>query len=182
MAIREHAAAGLPFLFLMPPRRKKRVDELPSPVKTTTVSVKKSAPPRYFMQRLSDGTERAVRFRSKTDGCRDQALADFFGSGPELDLRSNIRTMDSLLAEVMEELNMEESLAPEILASAWRKAAGSALVNLSELVSVAAGTACIRVGHPTVRYELTRLKTRIIAALNEELGAGSVRFVRFISR
>ena len=134
------------------------------------------------MQRLGDGSERAVRFRSRTDGCRDQALADFFGSGPELDLRSNVRSMDSLLAEVMQDMNLEESLAPEILADAWKKTAGNALSSLSELVSVVNGSACIRVGHPTVRYELNRLKTRIIAALNAELGEGSVRFVRFISR
>lgn len=166
----------------MPPRRKKKADELSPSVTASSVSLKGNRPPRFFMQRLSDGTERAVRFRSRTDGCRDQALADFFGSGPELDSRSNIRTMDSLLAEVMDEMHLEENLAPEILASAWQKAAGNALVKLSELVSVASGTACIRVGHPTVRYELTRLKTSIVKALNEELGAGSVRFVRFISR
>lgn len=165
----------------MPPRRKKTAD-IPPPVTETSARVHRTSPPRFFMQRLTDGSERAVRFRSRTDGCRDQALADFFGSGPELDLRSNVRSMDSLLAEVTQGMQLEESLAPEILAAAWKKAAGNALFTLSELVSVASGTACIRVGHPTVRYELTRLKTRIIAALNAELGEGSVRFVRFISR
>lgn len=168
------------FSELMPPRRKKKADNS-SPVETVS-PVKRNRPPRFFMQRLGDGAERAVRYRSRPDGCRDQALADFFGSGPELDLRSNVRTMDSLLAEVMQDMNLEDSLAPEILADAWKKAAGNALFSMSELLSVADGIACIRVGHPTVRYELTRLKVRIIAALNSELGDGSVRFVRFISR
>ncbi len=137
---------------------------------------------RFYMQRLSDGGERAVRFRSRSDGCRDQALADFFGSGPELDTKANMRTMDSLLAEVLESLAPAESLAPEILTEAWLAAAGNALAALSELVSVNSGTACIRVGHPAVRYELTRLKSRIITALNAQLGNGSVRFIRFLSR
>ena len=165
----------------MPPRRKKKVDT-PLPVVDAASPVMHKRPPRFFMQRLGDGAERAVRFRSRSDGCRDQALADFFGSGPELDLRSNVRTMDSLLAEVMQDLNLEESLAPEILADAWQKSVGNALFSMSELLSVSGGTACIRVGHPTVRYELTRLKVNIVAALNSVLGEGSVRFVRFISR
>lgn len=141
-----------------------------------------SGRPRYYLQRLAGGGERAVRYRARSEGCRDQALADFFGAGPDLNVRANVRSMDSLLAEVMESLQLEESLAPEILANAWKKTAGNAISSLSELVSVASGTACIRVGHPAVRYELTRLKPRIIAALNRELGTGSVRFVRFVSR
>ncbi len=144
--------------------------------------MQRHSPSRFYMQRLSDGCERAVRFRSRADGCRDQALADFFGSGPELDTKANMRTMDSLLAEVLESLTPEESLAPEILKEAWSQAAGNALAALSELVSVNSGTACIRVGHPAVRYELTRLKTRLISVLNEQLGSGSVRYVRFLSR
>lgn len=165
----------------MPPGRKRKKD-IPPQVTEVNTPTSRNVIPRFYMQRLSDGGERAVRFRSRADGCRDQALADFFGSGPELNVRDNMRTMDSLLAEVLKTLGPEESLAPEILAETWQKAAGNALSSLSELVSVAEGTACIRVGHPAVRYELTRLKSRIISVLNEQLGSGSVRFVRFLSR
>lgn len=164
----------------MPPGRKKK--EVPPPVTEVSTPIQRSAPPRFYMQRLPDGSERAVRFRSKADGWRDQTLADFFGTAPEADVCDNMRTMDSLLAEVVKSLGTEESLAPEILAETWQKAAGNALATLSELVSVAEGTACIRVGHPAVRYELTRMKPRIISVLNEQLGSGSVRFVRFLSR
>lgn len=164
----------------MPPGKKKK-KELPPPITEVSTPVQRSAPPRFYMQRLSDGGERAVRFRSKAAGWRDQAMADFFGSAPELCVSDNMRSMDSLLAEVVKSLGSEESLAPEILAETWQNAAGNALSTLSELVSVADGIACIRVGHPAVRYELTRMKSRIIAALNEQLGSGSVRFVRFLS-
>lgn len=165
----------------MPPRRRKK-ETTPPVTEVQTPARPSRRPARFYMQRLADGAERAVRFRSREDGCRDQALADFFGSGPLLEDKANVRSMDSLLAEVMADMNLEEALAPEILAAAWKKAAGNAMVALSELVSVAGGTACIRVGHPAVRYELTRLKARIIEALNSELGAGSVRFVRFVTR
>lgn len=164
----------------MPPRRKKK--DISPPVTGTPEGTGIKRVPRFFMQRLSDGSERAVRFRSRKDGCRDQAMADFFGSGPELEARSNMRSMDSLLAELMDDLHLEEALAPEILAAAWHKAAGPGLASLSELVSIARCSACIRVGHPTVRYELTRLKPQIIRALNAELGEGSVRYVRFVAR
>lgn len=165
----------------MPPRRRKKKDERLS-VSSAPAAPGAKRPPRFFMQKLSDGSERVVRFRSRADGCRDQAMADFFGAGPELESHSNMRSMDSLLAELMDTLQLEESLAPEILAAAWRQAAGAGLSSMSELISVARSTASIRVGHPTVRYELTRLKSQIIRALNAELGAGSVRYVRFISR
>lgn len=164
----------------MPPRRKKKTESAVS-VRDAQDTVPTRRVPRFYMQNFGDGGERAVRFRSRADGWRDQALADFFGAGPELDSRSNIRTMDSLLAELMDSMQLEESLAPQILAAAWRKAAGAGLATLSELISVAKNTASIRVSHPTVRYELTRLKPQIIRALNTELGPGSVRYVRFVS-
>lgn len=143
-----------------------------------------SAPPvgrkprkRFFMQKMPDGVgERAVRAGGLRSGAREQTMADFFGSGSSLHPSANQRSMESLLGELLSELDLQEdTLAPELLAEAWVHAVGAALASVSSLVGVAKGRARIRVNHPTVRYEITRLKPQIIRALNKTLGMGSVQ-------
>ncbi len=129
------------------------------------------------MQKMPDGVgERAVRVDSNRSGARAQALADFFGSGTVLRPESNQRSMESLLGELLSELDLQEdTLAPEMLVEAWSKAVGPALADVSSLVGVAKGRARILVKHPTVRYEITRMKPHIIRALNQTLGQGCVK-------
>lgn len=164
----------------MPPRRRKKTDK---PELTQPALGQPRAPRRFVMQRMADGvSERAVRCRSRREGERDQALADFFGMGPELPIGTNMRTAESLLGEVLASMELEEeTLSAELLAEAWQKAVGPALASLSQLVSVANKSACIRVAHPAARYELTRLRPRVLAALNKALGEGSVKTLRIIS-
>lgn len=132
---------------------------------------------RFYMQKMPDGVgERAVRVRSARKGARDQAMSDFFCCGTESGGGRNQRSMESLLGELLSELNLEEeTMGPEILAEAWREAVGGALAGVSSLQSVMRGTARIAVNHPTVRYEVTRLKPQIMKALNRTFGAGSVK-------
>ena len=169
-------ASGL--LCLMPPRRRRK----PAPVSEPPAApAQRREQPRFFMLRGKDGAERAERSRTRAEGERDQAMADFFGVGAALSPSANIRSMDSLLGEVLESLHLEEdSTAPEILAEAWLKAVGPALASLSELVSLAQQTATIRVHHAAARYELTRLKPQMLKVLNATLGDGSVSRVRLI--
>lgn len=132
---------------------------------------------RFYMQKMPDGVgERAVRAGSLRSGAREQTVADFFGSGSTLPVSANQRSMESLLGELLSELDLqEESLAPELLADAWMQAVGAALASVSKLAGVARGRARISVSHPAVRYEITRLKPQIIRALNKTLGMGSVK-------
>ena len=132
---------------------------------------------RFYMQKMPDGVgERAVRVESSRSGARAQAMADFFGSGPVLHTSTNQRSMEVLLGELLSELDLqEESLAPGLLAEAWADAVGPGLAAVSSLVSVARGRARVSVNHPTVRYEITRLKPQIIRRLNQILGAGNVK-------
>lgn len=155
------------------PRKKK--DATPA-VSLTPLPVSRPRK-RFYMQKMPDGVgERAVRVSNLRSGAREQTLADFFGSGPALHSSSNQRSMESLLSELLSELDLhEDTMAPELLAEAWADAVGPALASVSSLVSVAKGRARITVNHPTVRYEITRLKTQIVRALNRTLGAGSVK-------
>lgn len=159
----------------MSPRRKQ------SPSLPAEVSAGRVTPSRFRMVKDVNGAERAERSRSRAEGERDQAWADFFGAAPALSASANVRNMDSLLGEVLEGLNLqEETQAPEILAEAWLKAVGPALASLSEFTSLAQQTATIRVHHAAARYELTRLKPQMVRALNTALGEGSVRRIRLI--
>lgn len=132
---------------------------------------------RFYMQKMPDGVgERAVRVASLRSGAREQTVADFFGNGSVLPTSANQRSMESLLGELLSELDLQEdTLAPELLAKAWHDAVGAALASVSHLVGVVGGRARIRVNHPTVRYEITRLKPQIVRALNKTLGMGSVK-------
>lgn len=153
--------------------RKKKTPDVVTPAPPAAVRTRK----RFYMQKMPDGVgERAVRVINTRRGARDQAMADYFGSGSELPLQSNQRSIESLLGELLSELDLQEdALAPDLLAAAWAEAVGDALASVSSLQSVGKGKACISVTHPMVRYEITRLKPQIIRALNRTLGAGSVR-------
>lgn len=159
--------------------RKKKEPEAVPPAALPVARPRK----RFYMQKMPDGVgERAVRVRSVRKGARDQAFADFFCGGSELPVTSNQRSMESLLGELLSEWDLhEESMAPELLAQAWTEAVGPALASVSSLVSVAKGRARIMVNHPTVRYEVTRLKPQIVPALNRILGAGNVKSLTIVS-
>lgn len=136
---------------------------------------------RFHRERFGDGSERAVRNMQREERERGQALSDFFGCPPVLSPQANVRTMDSILAEIAGQLKLSEAnVAPELLSEAWQKAVGTFLASQSELVSLVRGTATIRVLHPAVRYELQRLKPQIVRVANGVLGEGSVRTVRLI--
>ncbi len=165
----------------MPPRRKSAKDAKQE-IDPSALRVGRSrSTPRFRMMRYPDGSERAVRCARPGEGARMQAMADWLGDGPGLSSRANMRSMESLLSEVVESLRLEEqALAPEVLAAAWLRAVGPFLSTQAELLSVAKGTARIRTGHPAVRYELNRLKAQIVRVLNAELGEGSVRRVSIV--
>lgn len=130
---------------------------------------------RFRWMTYADGSVRAVRLGRREDSFIGQVRADFFGIGDDLSVKANIRSMESLLAEIAEGLDWnEESPAPEVLADIWLKAVGDFLAEQSELVSVSRRSARIRTRHPAVRFELNRLKPQLLSRLNRLLGEGSV--------
>ncbi len=163
----------------MPPRRKKKNSTAEIAAETQYAApARKRARPRYRMVSYADGSLRPVRCQNRSEREREQVLADWFGAGSGLSSTAHLRRIDSLLAEVVEGLALEEeTLAPEVLAAAWLRAVGPALASHADLMSVARGTASIRVNHPVVRMELLRLKPQILLVLNAELGEGSVASV-----
>jgi len=137
--------------------------------------------PLYRQERFADGSVRAVRRVARPEREKGQALADFFGVPQGLAVDANVRSMDAILGELLEKLNVSGAeFAPEVLADAWLKAVGPFLATQAELLSIAKQRARIRTAHPAVRYELTRLKPQILRVLNETLGHGAVKTVQII--
>lgn len=152
--------------------RKKKRDTEPLPA---SVPRMRRAERHYCMQRMPDGSERAEPVLGVEEGCRNQALADFLGACPEPLSGEHMRPMDSILGELLSELKLqEETLAPAILDAAWLQAVGPGMAAVSRLVSVSRKNARIAVSHPSVRYEVTRLRPQIIQALNASFGEGVV--------
>ncbi len=166
----------------MPPRRKKKNAQPEVGAKAL-----RSAPaprrevPRYRMVTYADGSLRPVRCVRRSEDERAQAMADWLGAAPALSPSAHVRSMESLLSEVVEGLKLqEEELAPDVLAAAWQRAVGVSLAMHTELMSVSGGRASIRTAHPLIRSELLRLKSHILCVLNAELGEGSVKTVRIM--
>lgn len=132
---------------------------------------------RFFIDR----EERAVRYSSKTERDREQAMIDFFGAQPVLSLRANMRSMDSILSEITSTLPQEDdTLSPEVLRAGWERAAGAFISSQAELLSIIKGTATIRTSQPAIRYELTRQKNIIISKLCTEFGRDSITGIRIL--
>ncbi len=165
----------------MPPRKKKSAQPEVSADALRGAPAGRREPRRYRMVSYADGSLRPVRCVHSAQDKRAQAVADWLGAAPELSPMAHVRSMESLLAEVVEGLELrQEELAPEVLAAAWLRAVGESLATHAALMSVAGGQASIRTNHPLVRTELMRLKPQIIRVLNAELGEGSVKKVRIV--
>ncbi len=136
---------------------------------------------RYTPVHFPDGSVRLAHVPSQAEQDKDQAYADFFGEGYDYSTKAHIRSMSSLVSEICERLDIKEaSIAPELLAKAWAESMGSFFAQQAQLCSLCDGVALITTLHPSVRFELTRMRQRVIARLNEHLGPASVRQLKIV--
>ncbi len=137
---------------------------------------------RYSLVTFPDGSRRIAHVGTRAREQREQVMADFLGVPLDRSERLSMRSMSSILSEISERLQIrEESLAPELLAEAWRDAMGDFFATQAELFSLCDGIATIRTLHPNVRFELNRSRAQVLAKLNAKLGAGSVSKLRVIN-
>ena len=157
---------------MAPPKRRKK--------DSPAAQAPRPAPrPRWHMVSKPDGGLAAAR--TEDSGFRAQALADLYGDTPMLSTGANMRSISSLVTELISSLNIQEfEIAPELLDKAWHSAVGDFLATQAQLASLSEGRATIRTSHPAVRFELQRRKADIIRELNRILGEGCVRSVRIV--
>ncbi|MFI3242876.1 MAG: DUF721 domain-containing protein [Akkermansia sp.] len=137
--------------------------------------------PRMRYQRYADGSVRPVRAQSFAKGESDQALADFYGAAPELPVGSNMKSIEALISEITAKLQIvEESIAPEILATAWQEAMGEYIATQARLISINNELATIQCLHPALRFELNKRRRHIISLLNKRFGDQTVKRIRLL--
>lgn len=137
--------------------------------------------PRYCEMRAEDGSIRPARYMGRKEREQGQMMSDFYGILPAMSADANVRSIESVLVSLVERLGVSAAeFAPEVMADAWRKAAGDFLSNRAELLTIADCKARIRTSHPAVRYELMQRKAQIIKKLNAVLGAGAVKEVHIV--
>lgn len=154
--------------------RRRKSDALPK-VEAFAKAPTTRKPGRFRMVVYPDGSERAVRCESAHGRCNGQALSDFFGVNPVMPVGKNMRSVESVLGELLSAMKVEVSeMAPELLAETWLRAAGPVLGSRSQLVSIVKGVATVRTPHPVVHRELVLMQRVLLPALNRELGDASV--------
>ncbi len=96
---------------------------------------------------------------------------------PLIDLPA--KTIGDVLAKVMKELGMKDRLQFEDVLAAWRSVAGDFIGKNSQPDNYARGTLTVRLLQPSIHHALMMEKASLIKRLNEHLGAGVVRDIRF---
>ena len=134
---------------------------------------------RYTLQRCADGSLRPEPRRTRQQREQQRAFADFEGVIDADEILPSSGNLSAILSQIAKKMQcVDEAVEPDLLAPAWRAAVGDFIAGQAELRSISRGTALISTAHPAVRFELQRLKPRIITALNARFGAGVVKQLR----
>ena len=137
------------------PKKKKKGSEpaVPENAAAPPFAPRHRSYPRFRQVRFADGSERAVRTRSRSKEDSEQAIRDFFGAPSDLPLSSNQRSMEAILGEVLSRLNISvQEIAPDLLKAAWEEAVGPSISAHAQLVSISRGVALVSSLHPAMPF------------------------------
>lgn len=114
------------------------------------------------------------------DPVLQQILRDWEDYGNRTREQSGLRTMPQILLDAMQKLGLEDTLVTSQILDLWPEVVGSFIASHTQPEALRNHVLTVRVGQPTLRYELERnLRKQIIARLNEALGAIRVRELLF---
>lgn len=128
---------------------------------------------------LTKGGGGGKRGRSGLDRIRSQVLREFRGAGEPPDLGKNISKAGELLGEVLRGLRLEEGIEESRLRVAWKEVAGDFVAQQTEPVSLRNGVLTLRVLQPSMRFHLEQSRAQLLRRLKQQLGAETVREVRW---
>lgn len=89
------------------------------------------------------------------------------------------KAIGDVLGKLMKELGMNERLRLEDVLAAWSSVAGDFISKNSQPDSYSRGVLTVRLLQPTMHHALTLERTALIRKLNEQLGSGVIRDIRF---
>ena len=110
---------------------------------------------------------------------REQVMRDWLGCDSALDLDDGVSQAGSLVDSLLKELGLSGGISEEALRSSWLKVAGQMIGTQTKPESLKNGVLSLNVLQPSMRFHLEQTKGPLLKRLQEELGAETVREVRF---
>jgi len=92
---------------------------------------------------------------------------------------SNLSSMKELIADAIERYGLAKRTTEERAASHWAQVVGDRVAAASRVEAVRDGTMFVNCKNSTWAQELAFLKERIIKGLNERVGRGTIKDIRF---
>ena len=84
-----------------------------------------------------------------------------------------------MLAKVMKDLRLTDRMQLDNVVNAWRTAAGDFIAKHSVPENVQRGVLTVKVGQSSVHHALMMEKPVLLRKLNETLGKGKIKDIRF---
>ncbi len=111
---------------------------------------------------------------------REQVLRDWLGCDEPYDLNDGVTSADALMEGILEKMGLSQGINEEELRSSWGKVAGDFIGQHTKPESLRDGILRLHVLQPAMRFHLEQSKAPLLKRLQEELGADTIRDVRFI--
>lgn len=124
---------------------------------------------------------RRLRWKTRAEAERDQAIADWFQTESTLDETEGMHPMEALISEVISRLPIEAApIDPELLSKGWSNAAGPFISSQANLLSISNGVATIQVLQPAMRYQLKQWEASLLEKLRAEFGGQTIKSIKII--
>lgn len=110
---------------------------------------------------------------------RHRTIAQWRGvaDGPLIDIPA--KDISDVLSKLMKDLRLTDRMQLDHVMNAWRSAAGDFIAKHSVPENVQRGVLTVKVGQSSVHHALMMEKPVLLRKLNEALGKGKIKDIRF---
>jgi predicted nucleic acid-binding Zn ribbon protein len=110
---------------------------------------------------------------------RERALAQLRGYWEPQDVSKYTRDSETVVEDTLKELGLESRFNEEQVFDAWNSMVSNFIAQNARPVSLQRGVLNIQVLHSTVHYELERMKSQLLAKMQDSFGRNNVKEIRF---
>lgn len=89
--------------------------------------------------------------------------------------KQNEQTLTEVLHEILKKYNLERRFEQAEIADIWNKTLGPSVANQTKRVVLKNGVLTVYIDSALVKQELSMLKSRLVASLNESMGKEVVK-------
>lgn len=118
------------------------------------------------------------RYRPKRS-TRERAIAEWRGYWEPQDVSGFEQEFGSAVEKTLKGLGLKDRFNEEQVFDAWAGLVDPFLASHARPIALQRKVLSIQVLHPTVHYELERMKGKILSRMQEQFGAEHIREIRF---